>query len=143
MLGAKRFLLDGEYSSVVRLGLRVIALRSVERRQSLQGRFQIWMIRPEILLLDRQHSLQQRRCLGVSTLIDVGLRQVAGNQGDVRMARAQACFKAGQRPAEERPGLGVAPLLMVRDSANPKMLIRPQNIIKTNSPDETPGRFAL
>ena len=86
--------------------------RSVQRRQVVEDRGHVGMVRAERLLADRQRALVERLGLGVAALVVVQRRQVVQRCGVVGMVRAQRLLADRQRALVERLGLGVAALVV-------------------------------
>ena len=98
MVGAERLLADGQGALEERLGLGVVALRTVQLRQVVEAGGGVGMVGAERLLADGQGALVERLGLGVlahrlySTARLLRLVAVSGWSGPSafsRMARAR------------------------------------------------------
>ena len=111
MLRAQGLFPDRQCPLIERLGLRVLALVVVKRRQVVEARGYVGVLRAQGLFPDRQRPLVKRLGLRVLALALVKLRQVVEAPGHVGVLRALEPFPKSPARAhtEVRPsrrGLG-------------------------------------
>src|SRR5437660_722870 len=87
MIRLEHFLFNGQGSLVERLGLAVLALVMVERRQVVEALCDIGVLWLEHFLSNGQGSLVERLGLGVLALVFVEHRQVSKTTAQGRMLR--------------------------------------------------------
>ena len=80
---------------------------SEQRRQAVQIRGQLWMVRPERRLVDRQGAAKQRLGLRMTVRVIEHPRQAVQTYGHVWMVRSERRFADRQGAAIQRLGASV------------------------------------